>query len=46
MDISQYGTSPHVDPLMQELEDYGLFKHAAELEACGMTVVPRIASRR
>ena len=40
MDISQYGTSPHVDPLMQELEDYGLFKHVAELEAYGMTVVP------
>ena len=40
MDISEYGTSPHVDPLMQELDDYGLFKHVAELEAYGMTVVP------
>ena len=40
MDISEYGKSPHVDPLMRELDDYGLFKHVAELEAYGMTVVP------
>ena len=40
MDISEYGTSPHVDPLMKELDDYGLFKHVAELAAYGMTVVP------
>ena len=41
MDISEYGTSPHVDPLMQELEEFGLFKHVVELEAYGMTVVPK-----
>jgi hypothetical protein len=40
MDISGYGASEHVDPLMKELEAYGLFKHVVELEAYGMTVVP------
>jgi ectoine hydroxylase-related dioxygenase (phytanoyl-CoA dioxygenase family) len=40
MNISEYGTSEHVDPLMRELETYGLFRHVVELEAYGMTVVP------
>ena len=40
MNISDYGTSPHVDPLMADIEAYGLFKHVVELEAYGMTVVP------
>ena len=40
MDIAKYGTSPNVDPLMGDLETYGLFKHVVELEAYGMTVVP------
>ena len=40
MNISDYGTSPHVDPLMAEIEAFGLFKHVVELEAYGMTVVP------
>ena len=41
MDISDYGTSPHVDPLIKELEEFDLFKHAVELEAYGLTVVPK-----
>jgi hypothetical protein len=40
MNISEYGTSEHVDPLMGELETYGLFRHVVELEAYGMTLVP------
>jgi len=40
MDISQYGTSAYVDPIMADAEEFGLFKHFAELEAYGMTVVP------
>ncbi|MEM7080331.1 MAG: phytanoyl-CoA dioxygenase family protein [Pseudomonadota bacterium] len=40
MDISEYGTSEYVDPIMRDCETYGLFKHIAELEAYGMTVVP------
>jgi len=40
MNISEYGTSKHVDPLMREFEAYGLFRHVVELEAYGMTVVP------
>ena len=40
MDISEYGTSPNVDPLVKELDEYGLTKHVVELEAYGMTVVP------
>jgi hypothetical protein len=40
MNISDYGTSPHVDPLMAKIEAYGLFKHIVELQAYGMTVVP------
>lgn len=39
MDISDYGTSKYVDPIMSDAERYGLFKHIAELEAYGMTVV-------
>jgi hypothetical protein len=40
MDISEYGTSPNVDPLIKDIEAYGLFKNVVELEAYGMTVVP------
>jgi hypothetical protein len=40
MDISEYGASPNVDPLIKELEGYDLFRHVVELEAYGMTVVP------
>ena len=40
MDIADYETSPHVDPLMKELDQYGLLKHVVELEAYGLTVVP------
>lgn len=41
MDIAEYGISPSVDPLMQQLEEFDLFKHALELEAYGLTIVPR-----
>lgn len=40
MNIAGYGTSKTIDPLMEELEKYDLFRHVAELEAYGMTVVP------
>ena len=40
MDIADYQTSPYVDPLVKELEEYGLMKHVVELEAYGLTVVP------
>lgn len=40
MNISDYGASPNVDPLVQDLERYGLLRNAVELEAYGMTVVP------
>jgi hypothetical protein len=40
MNISDYGVSDYVDPLMKELETYDLFRHVVELEAYGMTVVP------
>ncbi len=41
MSIADYGTSPYVDPLMKELEEYDLLRHALELEAYGLTIVPR-----
>ena len=40
MDISAYGTSKYVDPIIADCETYGLFKHIVELEAYGMTLVP------
>ena len=40
MDISEYGTSDNVDPIIKDCETYGVFKHIVELEAYGMTVVP------
>ena len=40
MNIAEYGTSPNVDPLIKDIEAYGLMKHVVELEAYGMTVVP------
>ena len=40
MDISDYGTSPSVDPLIKDIEKYDLLKNVVELEAYGMTVVP------
>lgn len=41
MDISEYGISPSVDSLMQQLEEFDLLKHALELEAYGLTIVPK-----
>ena len=40
MDLADYESSPNVDPLMKEIDAYGLYKHVVELEAYGMTVVP------
>src|SRR5581483_9885351 len=40
MDISDYGASENADPVVRELAKHDLFKHAVELEAYGMTVVP------
>ena len=41
MDIADYGISPSVDPLMKQLEEFDLLKHALELEAYGLTIVPK-----
>lgn len=41
MGIAEYGTSPNVDPIMQQLEEYDLLVHALELEAYGLTIVPK-----
>ena len=40
MDIAAYGVAPDTDHIVQSLERLGLLKHAVELEAYGMTVVP------
>jgi hypothetical protein len=40
MDVSSYGASENADPIVEALGRYDLFKHAVELEAYGMTVVP------
>ena len=40
MDISDYGVSPNADPIVQDLVNYDLLKHAVELKVYGMTVVP------
>ena len=41
MDISEYGVSPNADPIVRDLVNYDLLKHAVELQAYGMTVVPK-----
>lgn len=41
MDIAEYGIAPNADSLMQQLDQYDLMKHALELEAYGMTIVPK-----
>ena len=41
MDISEYGVSPNADPIVRDLVKYDLLKHAVELQAYGMTVVPK-----
>jgi hypothetical protein len=40
MNIHDYGSSPDTDAIMKSLDDLGLYRHVAELEAYGMTVVP------
>lgn len=40
MNLADYGASENVDPIMHDLERYGLYRHVVELEAYGMTVVP------
>lgn len=40
MDMKDHGVYEHVDPLMEEVDRYGLYKHIVELEAYGLTVVP------
>ena len=41
MSIAELNTSPNVDAVMLELEKYDLVQHALELEAYGVTIVPR-----
>ncbi len=40
MDLKDHKASEHVDPLMEDIERFGLYKHIVELEAYGLTVVP------
>jgi hypothetical protein len=46
MNVSEYGTSENVDPLMREFEAYGLFRHVVELEAYGVRVAAKIGRSR
>ncbi len=39
-DIASYETCPNLDPLMQDLDQFGLTRHALELDAYGLTVIP------
>lgn len=41
MDIAAHGAAPNTDAIMQDLERYDLMKHALELDAYGLTVVPK-----
>ena len=41
MDIAELGTSPDTDTVMLALAKHGLVKHALELDAYGVTVIPR-----
>ena len=41
MDIASKGTSPNLDSLMSNLQKFDLTQHALELDAYGMTVIPR-----
>ena len=41
VDISEYGVSPNADTIVRDLVKYDLLKHAVELQAYGMTVVPK-----
>ncbi len=40
MNIATQGAQPNLDALMQDLERYDLMKHALELDAYGLTVIP------
>jgi len=40
MNIADYGSAPDTDDIVKSLGQYELFRHAVELEAYGMTVVP------
>ncbi|MDE0817599.1 MAG: phytanoyl-CoA dioxygenase family protein [Pirellulaceae bacterium] len=40
MDIVDYQTAPNIDPVINEIDKYNLYKHIVELEAYGLTIVP------
>jgi len=40
MDIADYKTAPNIDPVINDINRYNLYKHIVELEAYGLTVVP------
>ena len=40
MDIAELGACPDTDAVMLELDKHGLVKHALELDAYGVTVIP------
>lgn len=40
MDLKDRKACEHVDPLMEDIERFGLYRHIVELEAYGLTVVP------
>ena len=41
MGIADLGTSPHTDAIMLALEEHDLMRHALELDAYGVTIIPR-----
>ena len=41
MNIADYGKSPNVDSIMTDLAKYDLVQHALELDAYGLTVIPK-----
>ena len=41
MDISDYGKSPNLDPIMKDLAKYDLVQNALKLDAYGLTVIPK-----
>ena len=41
MDIAAYGKSPNLDSIVKDLDKYDLLKHALELDAYGLTVIPK-----
>lgn len=40
MDIAELDACPDTDAVMRVLDEHDLVKHALQLDACGVTVIP------